>query len=57
MNSDDLPKEEFESLKSHFATSSSWGGRRTRPYVFTEQGIAMHPVFETVIVLLGSEAG
>jgi len=36
-----LSKEEFESLKSHFATSSSWGGRRTRPYVFTEQGIAM----------------
>ena len=36
-----LSQEEFESLKSHFATSSSWGGRRTRPYVFTEQGIAM----------------
>jgi hypothetical protein len=36
-----LSKEEFESLRSHFATSSSWGGRRTRPYVFTEQGIAM----------------
>lgn len=38
-----LSREEFESLKSHFATSSSssWGGRRTRPYVFTEQGIAM----------------
>jgi hypothetical protein len=36
-----LSKEEFESLKSHFATSSSWGGRRTRPFVFTEQGIAM----------------
>jgi hypothetical protein len=36
-----LSQEEFVSLKSHFATSSSWGGRRTRPYVFTEQGIAM----------------
>jgi hypothetical protein len=36
-----LSREEFESLKSHFATSSSWGGRRTRPYAFTEQGIAM----------------
>lgn len=36
-----LSWEEFESLKSHFATSSSWGGRRTMPYVFTEQGIAM----------------
>lgn len=36
-----LSQKEFEFLKSHFATSSSWGGRRTRPYVFTEQGIAM----------------
>jgi len=36
-----LSREEFESLKSHFATSSSWGGRRTRPFVFTEQGISM----------------
>lgn len=36
-----LSREEFESLKSHFATSSSWGGRRTLPYAFTEQGIAM----------------
>ena len=29
-----------ENLKSQFATSS-WGGRRTKPYVFTEQGVAM----------------
>ncbi|MFA4839434.1 MAG: ORF6N domain-containing protein [Candidatus Neomarinimicrobiota bacterium] len=28
------------SLKSQFATSS-WGGRRTTPYAFTEQGVAM----------------
>ncbi|MEI9475499.1 MAG: ORF6N domain-containing protein [Deltaproteobacteria bacterium] len=27
-------------LKSQFATSS-WGGRRTAPYAFTEQGVAM----------------
>jgi hypothetical protein len=27
-------------LKSQFATSS-WGGRRTNPYVFSEQGVAM----------------
>ncbi len=27
-------------LKSQFATSS-WGGRRTNPYAFTEQGVAM----------------
>jgi hypothetical protein len=31
---------EDRNLKSQFATSS-WGGRRTKPYVFTEQGIAM----------------
>ncbi len=35
-----LTKEEFENMKSQFATSS-WGGRRTLPYVFTEQGVAM----------------
>ena len=31
---------ENRDLKSHFATSS-WGGRRTNPYAFTEQGVAM----------------
>ncbi|AGX88490.1 ORF6N domain-containing protein [Candidatus Symbiobacter mobilis] len=31
---------ELENLRSQFATSS-WGGRRHSPYVFTEQGIAM----------------
>jgi len=37
-----LTKEEFDNLKSQFATSSSgWGGRRKLPYAFTEQGIAM----------------
>ncbi len=35
-----LTKEEFEILKSQFATSS-WGGRRKHPYAFTEQGVAM----------------
>ena len=35
-----LTQEEFENLKSQFATSS-WGGRRTLPYAFTEQGVAM----------------
>jgi hypothetical protein len=34
-----LSKDEFESLKSQFATSSStWGGRRKLPLVFTEHG-------------------
>jgi hypothetical protein len=35
-----LTTEEFENLKSQIATSS-WGGRRTLPYAFTEQGVAM----------------
>lgn len=33
-----LSKEEFENLKSQFATSS-WGGTRKLPLVFTEHGI------------------
>jgi len=37
-----LAKDEFENLKSQIVTSSSeWGGRRTPPYAFTEQGVAM----------------
>jgi len=32
--------EEYENLKSQFATSS-WGGRRKLPFAFTEQGVAM----------------
>ncbi len=35
-----LTEKEFENLKSHFATSS-WGGNRKLPFVFTEQGVAM----------------
>ena len=35
-----LTKEEFGNLRSQIATSS-WGGRRTPPFVFTEQGVAM----------------
>lgn len=35
-----LTKEEFLNLKSQFVTSS-WGGIRKMPYVFTEQGVAM----------------
>lgn len=31
---------EFADLKSQFATSS-WGGRRTPPYAFTEHGVLM----------------
>ncbi|MBU1094898.1 MAG: DNA-binding protein [Ignavibacteriae bacterium HGW-Ignavibacteriae-2] len=35
-----LTKKEFEILRSQIGTSS-WGGRRYPPYVFTEQGVAM----------------
>lgn len=35
-----LTEAEFENLKSQIATSS-WGGRRTLPYVFTEHGVLM----------------
>jgi len=36
-----LTAQEFAILRSHFGTSRFWGGRRYRPYVFTEQGVAM----------------
>jgi hypothetical protein len=38
----ELSKEELDNLKSQIATSSSWGGRRrSRPYAFTQEGVAM----------------
>ncbi|HVZ48282.1 MAG TPA: ORF6N domain-containing protein [Gemmatimonadaceae bacterium] len=36
-----LVAEEAANLKSQFAISSRWGGRRTPPAVFTEHGIVM----------------
>jgi len=36
----ELTKEEFDNLRSQFGTSS-WGGSRYIPMVFTEQGVAM----------------
>ena len=33
-------KEKFDNLRFHFGTSS-WGGTRKLPYVFTENGVAM----------------
>jgi hypothetical protein len=36
----ELTKQEFENLRSQLATSS-WGGSRYLPMVFTEQGVAM----------------
>ena len=35
-----LTDKEFDNLKSQIVTSS-WGGKRKLPYVFTEQGVAM----------------
>lgn len=35
-----LTKEEFDILKSQFATSN-WGGRRKLPYAFSEHGVLM----------------
>ncbi len=36
-----LTAEEFEMLRCQSGTSSSYGGRRYRPFVFTEQGVSM----------------
>ena len=36
----ELTKEEFENLRTQFATSS-YGGTRYMPFAFTEQGVAM----------------
>jgi hypothetical protein len=36
-----LTPQEVSILRSQIVTSSSWGGRRRRPYAFTEQGVAM----------------
>lgn len=36
-----LTLQEFKDLKFQIGTSRSHGGRRTQPYVFTEQGVAM----------------
>ena len=36
-----LTEEEWESLEVHILATSSWGGTRKSPYVFTEQGVAM----------------
>lgn len=35
-----LSNQEFKDLRSQFGTSSQWGGRRTSPYAFSEQGVA-----------------
>lgn len=50
-----LTKEEYENLKSQIVISSSeenngYGGRRTLPYVFTEQGISMLSLILSILV-------
>jgi hypothetical protein len=37
-----LTQKEFTNLKCQSGISSLWGGRRTPPWAFTEQGVAMH---------------
>jgi len=37
----ELTKDEYADLKSQSVISSAWGGRRTPPYAFNEQGVAM----------------
>ena len=39
-----ISETELEILRSQFVTSS-WGGRRYLPYVFTEQGVAIFDGF------------
>ena len=36
-----LSRKEVENLKSQIVISSSWGGRRSAPFAFTEMGVAM----------------
>ena len=36
-----LSDQELADLKCQFGISRTWGGRRTPPYAFTEQGVAM----------------
>ena len=36
-----VSEDEFQNLRCQFGISSSWGGRRYRPYAFAEHGVAM----------------
>jgi len=36
-----ISEDEFENLRCQTGISSLWGGRRYRPYAFTEHGVAM----------------
>ena len=37
----ELTEDEFNALRTQFATSNKRGGMQYRPFVFTEQGVAM----------------
>ena len=50
-----LTNDELDNLRSQLATSSSWGGRRYPPYVFTEHGVVMlASVLDTKIAVQSS---
>jgi len=46
-----LTSAEFEVLKCHFGIAKQRGGRRTPPYAFTEQGVAMLSSVEKKLLL------
>ncbi len=49
-----LTKQEFTNLKSQFVISS-WGGSRTLPYAFTQEGVAMlsrEPLIKSCILFI-----
>jgi len=50
-----LSYQEFADLKSQFATSRSWGGRRKPPNVFTEHGtIMLASIINTPVAIIAS---
>ena len=46
----ELTREEYNSLRSQFASSNTRGGTRYMPFAFTEQGVAM--LSSVLIVML-----
>ena len=48
-----LMNEEDNNLRFQFGTSNERDGRRYNPYVFTEQGVAMHKYISSNLFGLG----
>ena len=48
-----LSEDEFHVLKSHLATSS-WGGRRSLPYVFTELETKLGKHDESIVAIVNA---